>query len=249
MDIKQANVLVLTTDGVEQSEIKTPRDTLTAAGAKVDVVAPKDRQGRATIRAWKNKDWGEDIPVDKDLEDVNAQDYDALVIPGGVINPDHLRTNAHAVHLVRTFFNTGKPVAAICHGPWLLVEADVLRSSRHLVYVHQDGRDQCRRQLAGRRRRRRRRAHHQPQSRRPRAVLPEDHRGDRRGAAPAFRRLIRVTLGRATRAERVRRASGPVRGSHVSRQTGPCVPSPMGPRRSAGRRAAPCPSPPYSFRR
>lgn len=135
MKIQDARVLVLATDGVEQSEIKTPRDRLSEAGAKVDVVAPQDRGNPSTIRSWKGKDWGEDIPVDRDLEAIDMAEYDALVIPGGVINPDHLRTNTDAVQLVRDWYHCGKPLAAICHGPWLLAEAGILEGKRVTSYT------------------------------------------------------------------------------------------------------------------
>lgn len=134
MKIQDAKVLVLATDGVEQSELTTPRDRLREAGAHVDVVAPKERRQKGTIRGWDMKDWGEEIPVDKDLESIDPEDYDALVLPGGVINPDHLRTNPRAVELVRNWYDSGKPLAAICHGPWLLAEAGILDGKRVTSY-------------------------------------------------------------------------------------------------------------------
>jgi len=90
------------------------------------VVSPA--QGR--IRGWKHTDWGTDVPVDRAVSEASADDYDALLLPGGVMNPDRLRTDAHAVALTREMFNAGKPIAAICHGPWTLVEADVVRGLR-----------------------------------------------------------------------------------------------------------------------
>jgi len=134
MEIKDAKVLIIATDGVEQSELMIPRDKLRAAGATVDVAAPKNRQRPNVIRGWDMKDWGQEIPVDKDLEDIDPEQYHALVIPGGQINPDLLRINEKAVQLVRKFYETGKPLAAICHGPWLLIEAGVVKGANATSY-------------------------------------------------------------------------------------------------------------------
>ncbi|HMA03775.1 MAG: type 1 glutamine amidotransferase domain-containing protein [Gemmatimonas sp.] len=116
-------VAILATDGVEQVELTEPRKALDAAGAKTRVVSPKP----GSIRGWNHTEWGEQIPVDVSLDSASPDDFDALLLPGGVMNPDHLRTNRSAVNFVRAFFEAGKPVAAICHGPWMLVEADVAR--------------------------------------------------------------------------------------------------------------------------
>jgi protease I len=116
-------VAILATDGVEQAELTEPRKALDAAGAKTTVVSPKS----GSIKGWNHTDWGEAINVDVTLDSTSPNDYDALMLPGGVMNPDRLRTNEGAVNFVRSFFEAGKPVAAICHGPWLLVEADVVR--------------------------------------------------------------------------------------------------------------------------
>ena len=116
-------VAILATDGVEQVELTEPRKALDAAGAKTRVVSPKP----GSIRGWNHTEWGEQIPVDLSLDSASPDDFDALLLPGGVMNPDHLRTNRSAVNFVRAFFEAGKPVAAICHGPWMLVEADVAR--------------------------------------------------------------------------------------------------------------------------
>ncbi len=115
-------VAVLATDGFEQSELEEPRRALDEAGARTTVVSPKSGE----IRGWAEKNWGRSIPVDLTLDQADAEDFDALLIPGGVMNPDHLRMEPKAVDFVRHFFETGKPVAAICHGPWLLVEAGVV---------------------------------------------------------------------------------------------------------------------------
>jgi protease I len=119
-------VAILATDGVEQSELIEPRKALMEAGAETELVSIK----RDEIKAWNHKEWGESFPVDRYLDENAAQYYDALVLPGGVMNPDHLRMNPIAVDFTRTFFDEGKPVAAICHGPWLLVEANVLEGRK-----------------------------------------------------------------------------------------------------------------------
>lgn len=116
-------VAILATDGFEQVELTEPRKALDEAGAMTEVIAPKSGE----IRGWKTKDWGYTVKVDKTLDEAHAQDYDALLLPGGVMNPDHLRVEPRAVSFVREFVATGRPVAAICHGPWTLVEAGVVK--------------------------------------------------------------------------------------------------------------------------
>lgn len=112
-------VAILATNGFEQSELMEPRQQLKDAGFSVQVIAPKGPQ----IRGWKDKDWGDSVDVDAELSSVSPNDYDALVLPGGVINPDLLRIDAAAIEFIKAFDAAGKPLAAICHGPWLLVEA------------------------------------------------------------------------------------------------------------------------------
>jgi len=112
-------VAILATDGFEQSELLEPRKALDKAGATTEVVAPKD--GR--IRGWNHSKWGKEVEVDQELEQADPRSYDALVLPGGVMNPDTLRMNPAAVAFVRAFVDADKPVAAICHGPWTLIEA------------------------------------------------------------------------------------------------------------------------------
>ena len=119
-------IAILATDGVEQVELKEPRKALEEAGATTHVVSPK--QGE--IKAWKLTEWGEKIHVDKSLEDAKPSEYDALLLPGGVINPDKLRLEPKAVSFVKEFAASGKPIAAICHGPWLLVEAGIVKGRR-----------------------------------------------------------------------------------------------------------------------
>ncbi|GAA4721479.1 type 1 glutamine amidotransferase [Sphingomonas lutea] len=121
--VTEAKVLIVATDGFEESELFGPREILQQAGAEVVLASP----GRAPIQATVHDDPGKTIRPDMILDDVREDDFDALVLPGGVRNPDQLRMNARAVQIVRDFVASGKPVAAICHGPWLLVEADVVR--------------------------------------------------------------------------------------------------------------------------
>lgn len=116
-------VAILATDGVEQSELTEPRQALKDAGANPIVVSPKD----GSIKAWQHDKWGDEITVDMKLADARADDFDALMLPGGVMNPDRLRMDKGAVQFVKDFFVAGKPIAAICHGPWLLVEAGVVK--------------------------------------------------------------------------------------------------------------------------
>jgi protease I len=115
-------VAILVTDGFEQVEMTEPRRALDEAGAETVLVSPKD--GR--VKGWRHTDWGDEFPVDRPLASARADDFDALLLPGGVMNPDHLRQDPQAVSFVRDFFEAKKPVAAICHGPWMLVEADVV---------------------------------------------------------------------------------------------------------------------------
>jgi protease I len=121
-------VAVLATNGFEQSELIEPLEALRSAGARADIVS--DGVAGASIRGWDRKDWGEEVPVDVTLDEASPSDYDALVLPGGVMNPDRLRMDDRAVEFVKKFVEQGKPVAAICHAPWLLVEADVVRGRR-----------------------------------------------------------------------------------------------------------------------
>jgi protease I len=119
-------IAILATDGFEQSELMEPRKALGQAGATTEVISPKTGE----ITGWNHTEWGEPVKVDKVLSQANAEDYAALVLPGGVMNPDHLRMEPAAVEFVRKFVQAGKPVAAICHGPWLLVEAGVVKGKK-----------------------------------------------------------------------------------------------------------------------
>jgi len=120
--IAKAKIAILANNGFEQSELLVPLKTLKEAGAEVDIVSPEP----SSITGWDTDDWGEAVDVDVDLSDARAEAYDALVLPGGQINPDLLRVNDSAIQLVRDFVAAKKPVAAICHAPWLLIEAGVI---------------------------------------------------------------------------------------------------------------------------
>jgi protease I len=124
--LKGKKVAILATDGFEQAELTEPKKALDQAGATTHVVSIKNGE----IKGWNRKEWGDTVRVDKTVDQVKASDYDALVLPGGVINPDHLRTEPKAVSFVREFAQSGKPVAAICHGAWTLVEAGVVRGKK-----------------------------------------------------------------------------------------------------------------------
>lgn len=122
-DLTGKSVAILVTEGFEQSELEKPRKALQEAGAKTEIVSPKT----GPIRAWSGDGFGDKFDVDVPLVEADAARYDALLLPGGVMNPDQLRMNPQAVEFVREFFRGGKPVAAICHGPQLLIEAGVVR--------------------------------------------------------------------------------------------------------------------------
>jgi protease I len=121
--LKGKRVAALIAEGFEQIELFDPKDALEAAGATVYVVSPED----GSVRGWDHTQWGQEVKVDRPLDGARVDDFDALLLPGGVMNPDHLRMNSKAVEFVRRFFEEGKPIAVICHGPWTLVEAGVVR--------------------------------------------------------------------------------------------------------------------------
>ncbi len=129
-DLSNKTIAMLSTHGFEQSELEQPLKWLREHGATVHVIAPEGGE----IRGWDNKDWGRSVPVDKILSDAVVGDYDALVLPGGQMNPDILRANSDAVAFVRDFYNNGKTLAAICHAPWLLIEAGVLKGKNATSY-------------------------------------------------------------------------------------------------------------------
>ena len=121
--LSSKKVAIVVTDGFEEVEFTAPKEALENAGAKMDVIAPQTGK----IKAWAKTNWGGEYKVDKAIDGVNAQDYDALVLPGGVMNPDRLRTNPAVVNFVGRFLKENKPVAAICHGPWTLIETGALQ--------------------------------------------------------------------------------------------------------------------------
>lgn len=122
-DLRGKRVAILVTDGFEQAELLEPRKALDRAGATTMVVSPT----RDKVKGWNMKEWGKEVQVDIPLSEAKAEDFHALLLPGGVMNPDKLRMQPEAVEFVRHFVHAGKPVAAVCHGPWTLVEADAVR--------------------------------------------------------------------------------------------------------------------------
>jgi protease I len=122
-DLRGKTIAILATDGFEQAELTKPKKALEEAGARTQVVPPIEKK----IQGWDKKDWGDDVQVDVPLKSADPSPYDALLFPGGVMNPDHLRMNPDAVRFVKHFFEQAKPVAAICHGPWMLGEAGAVQ--------------------------------------------------------------------------------------------------------------------------
>jgi protease I len=122
-NLQGKTIAILATDGFEQSELMKPKKALEEAGARTQVVSPAGNK----IKGWDKKDWGEEVLVDIRLDAADPARYDALLLPGGVMNPDQLRMNPAAVRFVKHFFEHAKPVAAICHGPWMLVEAGAVQ--------------------------------------------------------------------------------------------------------------------------
>lgn len=120
-NLKGKKVAILATDGFEQVELLEPRKALDEAGATTKVVSPANKKKK--VKGWNHTEWANEVPVDLSLDSANAEEFDALLLPGGVMNPDHLRMDLQAVEFVKHFVNERKPVAAICHGPWTLIEA------------------------------------------------------------------------------------------------------------------------------
>lgn len=125
-ELEGRRVAILAADGVEEVELTEPRRALEEAGAETYLVSPEPEK----IRSWRFTEWGDNFEVDTQIDEANPDDFDALLIPGGVMNPDHLRTSERAVAFVRAIADEGKPIASICHGPWMLVEADVVRGKK-----------------------------------------------------------------------------------------------------------------------
>ncbi|MBW8908988.1 type 1 glutamine amidotransferase domain-containing protein [Mesorhizobium sp. RCC_202] len=129
-DISGKRVAILATNGFEQSELEVPLKKLRDAGATVDVVSLEHGE----IKGWDHKDWGRAVPVDRTLDEARADDYDAIVLPGGVINPDLLRVEKKALDFTKAFWSAKKAVGAICHAPWLLVETGIVKGRRVTSY-------------------------------------------------------------------------------------------------------------------
>jgi protease I len=125
-ELRNKRVAVLVENGFEQSEMVEPRKALQEAGAQADIVSPQPDK----VKGWKGGNWGDEFPVDRKLEEARPEEYDALLLPGGVMNPDKLRANPTAVRFVKHFVDSGKPIAAICHGPWTLIEAGGVRGRK-----------------------------------------------------------------------------------------------------------------------
>jgi protease I len=123
-------VAIVVTDGFEQDELEKPRQALEDAGARTEVISPKS----GNVKGWKHTDWGNDVPVDKDLRSANPNEYDALMLPGGQMSPDNLRMDETAVQFIESFVRSGKPIAAICHGPLTLIEAGGVKGRRLTSY-------------------------------------------------------------------------------------------------------------------
>lgn len=124
--LRNKRIAALVDNGFEQSELLEPKGALEAEGAKVDIVSPQNFR----VKGWQNGDWAQGVSVDRHLDAATADEYDALLLPGGVMNPDHLRMNPTAVRFVKSFVEAGKPIAAICHGPWTLIEAGAVKGRR-----------------------------------------------------------------------------------------------------------------------
>ena len=129
-DLSNKKIAILVTDGFEQVEMTEPREALQGAGAEAVLISPTGED----VRGWQHTDWGDSFSADMGLDQARADQFDGLVLPGGVMNPDKLRINPKAVQFVQEFFKAGKPVAAICHGLWPLVDAGVLKGRRVTSY-------------------------------------------------------------------------------------------------------------------
>ncbi len=129
-NLKNRKIAILSDNGFEQSELLEPKKALFEAGATVHVVSAQEGK----IKAWDEKDWGVDVDVDVSLKNANPQDYDGLMIPGGIMNPDKMRADKNYVNFVISFFETGKPIAAICHAPQLLIETGALKGRKMTSY-------------------------------------------------------------------------------------------------------------------
>jgi protease I len=130
MNLKGKKIAILATNGFEQSELEVPRDRLKAQGAEVKIVSPESGE----ITGWNKKDWGEAVKVDLTLDQAKADDFDAIMLPGGQINPDLLRVNDKALKFIKAFYDQQKVIAAVCHAPWLLIETGIIKGRRATSY-------------------------------------------------------------------------------------------------------------------
>jgi protease I len=128
--LNDLTIAILTEEGFEQVELTSPREALEKAGVKVHVISPRETE----VKAWNETDWGIRVKVDKVLSDANPEEYDGLLLPGGVLNPDKLRLNREAVDFVTHFLESGKPIAAICHGPQTMIETGLLEGRKMTSY-------------------------------------------------------------------------------------------------------------------
>ena len=126
----EKRIAILATNGFEEVELSSPKEYLEKEGWKVEIVSPES----GSIKSWASTDWGKEYKVDRELKNANASDYDALVLPGGVINPDKLRTDEDALSFIKEFFKVGKPVASICHGPQILISAELVKGRKMTSY-------------------------------------------------------------------------------------------------------------------
>jgi protease I len=129
-DLSDKRVAILVASGFEQIEMTSPREALEGAGAETDLISIEDDE----VKGWEHTEWGDTFEVDVRIDDADPDDYDALLLPGGVMNPDKLRRNEKVQRFVRAFFDEGKPVASICHGPWTLIDAGVSKGRRMTSY-------------------------------------------------------------------------------------------------------------------
>jgi len=130
MELSGKKIAILATNGFEQSELEVPRDTLKGAGATVEIISLEAGE----IKGWDKKDWGRPVKVDKTLDQASAADYDAIVLPGGQINPDLLRVEPKALKFIKDIFDAKKVVAAVCHAPWLLIETGIAKGRKMTSY-------------------------------------------------------------------------------------------------------------------
>ena len=179
-ELRGKRIAALVENGFEQSELLEPKEALEQAGAKVDIVSPQTSH----VKSWQHQDWGRTVSVDRQLDQARADEYDALLLPGGVMNPDKLRNNPRAVDFVKRFVESGKPIAAICHGPWTLIEADGVPGTQgHVMAVTAHGPQERRCPLGRSAGRGRQRPRDVAQTRRHPCLQSQDDRGIRRGQA------------------------------------------------------------------